>query len=104
MSPSREEALFDLALEKPAGKCPALLDAMCEGDDAQSHRLAQRFFNNRVTDVSVGQGNGGLMMLNAKSEKIRNQLVAYSGWLPAIRFPAPKRFLADTQFHGELLP
>ena len=31
MNPSREEALFALALEKPADKRPAFLDAMCEG-------------------------------------------------------------------------
>ena len=34
MTPSREEALFALALEKPAEKRPAFLDAVCEGDTA----------------------------------------------------------------------
>jgi eukaryotic-like serine/threonine-protein kinase len=34
MNLSREEALFALALEKPAEKRPAFLDAMCEGDAA----------------------------------------------------------------------
>ena len=31
-NPPREEALFQLALEKPVEKRPAFLDAMCEGD------------------------------------------------------------------------
>jgi hypothetical protein len=31
MNPSREEAVFALALEKPAKKRAAFLDAMCEG-------------------------------------------------------------------------
>jgi hypothetical protein len=30
MNPTREEALFELALEKPAEKRAAFLDAMCE--------------------------------------------------------------------------
>ena len=34
MTPSREEALFALALEKLAEKRPAFLDAVCEGDVA----------------------------------------------------------------------
>ena len=34
MTPSREEALFALALEKPAEKRPAFLDAVYEGDTA----------------------------------------------------------------------
>ncbi len=34
MNPSREEALFALALEKPAEKRAVFLDAMCEGDAA----------------------------------------------------------------------
>ncbi len=32
MNPNREEALFALALEKPAEKRAAFLDVMCEGD------------------------------------------------------------------------
>jgi hypothetical protein len=32
MNYSREESLFALALEKPAEKRAAFLDAMCEGD------------------------------------------------------------------------
>jgi len=32
MNPSREEALFVLALEKPVEKRAAFLDVMCEGD------------------------------------------------------------------------
>ena len=39
MNPSREEALFVLALEKPAEKRAAFLDAMCEGDAALHQRL-----------------------------------------------------------------
>jgi hypothetical protein len=39
MNPSREEALFGLALEKPANKRAAFLDAMCEGDTALRSRL-----------------------------------------------------------------
>jgi len=39
MNPTREEALFALALEKPADKRPAFLDAMCEGDPALRQRL-----------------------------------------------------------------
>src|SRR6202789_4088354 len=38
-SQEREEALFVLALEKPADKRPAFLDAMCEGDPALRQRL-----------------------------------------------------------------
>ena len=39
MNPSREELLFQLALEKPAEKRAAFLDAMCEGDAALRQRL-----------------------------------------------------------------
>jgi hypothetical protein len=39
MNPNREKALFALALEKPADKRPAFLDAMCEGDAAFRQRL-----------------------------------------------------------------
>jgi hypothetical protein len=39
MNPSREEALFALALEKPAEKRDAFLDAMCDGDPALRQRL-----------------------------------------------------------------
>ena len=39
MNPNREEALFALALEKPAEKRPAFLDAVCEGDAALRARL-----------------------------------------------------------------
>ncbi|MGA2557382.1 MAG: protein kinase, partial [Verrucomicrobiota bacterium] len=39
MNPSREDALFALALEKPADKRPAFLDAVCEGDPALRQRL-----------------------------------------------------------------
>ena len=39
MNPNREEALFALALEKPAEKRPAFLDVMCEGDAALRARL-----------------------------------------------------------------
>ena len=34
MNPNREEFLFALALEKPAEKRAAFLDAMCDGDSA----------------------------------------------------------------------
>jgi tRNA A-37 threonylcarbamoyl transferase component Bud32/tetratricopeptide (TPR) repeat protein len=39
MNPNREELLFELALEKPADKRAAFLDAMCEGDAALRARL-----------------------------------------------------------------
>ena len=39
MNPSREEALFVLALEKPVEKRAAFLDVMCEGDSALRERL-----------------------------------------------------------------
>ncbi len=39
MNPNREEALFALALEKPAEKRAAFLDAMCDGDAALRARL-----------------------------------------------------------------
>ena len=39
MNPNREEALFALALEKPAEKRAAFLDAICEGDAALRQRL-----------------------------------------------------------------
>ena len=39
MTPSREEALFALALEKPADKRAAFLDVMCEGDPALRRSL-----------------------------------------------------------------
>jgi hypothetical protein len=39
MNPSREEALFARALEKPAASRPAFLDAMCDGDEALRRRL-----------------------------------------------------------------
>ena len=39
MTPSREEALFALALEKPVEKRPTFLDAVCEGGTALRARL-----------------------------------------------------------------
>jgi len=39
MNPSREEALFVLALNKPADKRAAFLEAMCDGDAALRSRL-----------------------------------------------------------------
>ncbi len=39
MNPSPEEALFQLALGKPAEKRVAFLDAMCDGDAALRARL-----------------------------------------------------------------
>ena len=39
MNPSREEALFQLALSKPVAKRAAWLDAECEGDSALRQRL-----------------------------------------------------------------
>ena len=39
MNPTREEALFALALEKPAEKRGAFLDVMCEGDAALRQRI-----------------------------------------------------------------
>ena len=39
MNPNREEALFQLALSKPATKRAAFLDAMCHGDAALRQRL-----------------------------------------------------------------
>ena len=39
MNPNCEELLFQLALEKPAEKRAAFLDAMCEGDAALRQRL-----------------------------------------------------------------
>lgn len=36
--PDREEVLFALALEKPAEKRAAFLDAICEGDAALRYR------------------------------------------------------------------
>jgi len=39
MNPSREEALFALALEKPVEKRAAFLDAVCEDDMAMRQRL-----------------------------------------------------------------
>ena len=35
MSPTREEALFALALEKPVEKWITILDALCEGNPFQ---------------------------------------------------------------------
>jgi eukaryotic-like serine/threonine-protein kinase len=39
MNSNREEVLLALALEKPAAKRPAFLDAMCESDPALRQRL-----------------------------------------------------------------
>ena len=39
MNPAREEALFALALEKPADKRSAFLDVLCDGDTALRGRL-----------------------------------------------------------------
>ena len=39
MNSSREETLLALALEKPAEKRPAFLDAMCEGNLVLRARL-----------------------------------------------------------------
>ena len=43
MNPNREEALFQLALSKPAGKRAAWLDAECDGDAALRARLESLF-------------------------------------------------------------
>ena len=49
MNSTREEALFALALEKPADKRPAFLDAMCDGDDESSeHRQGARCGDDQV--------------------------------------------------------
>lgn len=42
VNPSRAEALFRLALEKPAEKRAAFLDVMCEGNAALRARLEAR--------------------------------------------------------------
>ena len=39
MNPTREEALFAVALVKPVEKRPMFLDAVCDGDDALRQRL-----------------------------------------------------------------
>jgi hypothetical protein len=41
MNPSREEALFALALEKPAAKRAPFLEAMCEGYPDMHQRQGQ---------------------------------------------------------------
>jgi hypothetical protein len=43
MNPNREEALFQLALGKPAAKRAAWLDAECDGDNALRQRLEVLF-------------------------------------------------------------
>src|SRR5947207_15779976 len=40
MNSSREEALFTLAVEKPAGERAAFLDRECSGDAELRHRIA----------------------------------------------------------------
>src|SRR5262245_49825121 len=48
MNPTREEALFALALEKPIEKHSALLDAVCEGDSALRDTAAMTNSHRRV--------------------------------------------------------
>ena len=54
MNPNREEALFDLALEKPAEKRPAFLDVMCEGDAALRQRLDSLLAAHNAPDDALG--------------------------------------------------
>ena len=51
LNPNREAALFARALEKPADKRPAFLDAMCESDPALRQRLESLLAAHEQTDA-----------------------------------------------------
>ncbi|MBI5385255.1 MAG: hypothetical protein HZA90_11290 [Verrucomicrobia bacterium] len=53
MNPNGEEALFALALEKPAEKRAAFLDVVCEGDAALRTRLEALFAAHEKPEVSL---------------------------------------------------
>ena len=51
MNPTRESALFAVALEKPVEKRPMFLDAVCEGDDELRQRLEASLAANEQADT-----------------------------------------------------
>ena len=66
MNPTPEEALFALALAKPAAKRPAFLDAVCEGDAALRQRLEALLAD--APDEAVGQTLGRYKLLERVGE------------------------------------
>jgi len=58
MNPAREEALFALALEKPAGKRAAFLDVICEGDAALRARLEALLAAHDQPATELGDATG----------------------------------------------
>ena len=55
MNPNREEALFQLALSKPAEKRAAWLDAECEGDVALRQRLEALLAAHEQTEGALAE-------------------------------------------------
>jgi serine/threonine protein kinase/WD40 repeat protein len=66
---SREEALFALALEKPADKRAAFLDAVCEGDAALRQRLeALLTANDEPDQLAAAPAGHGTMKIEFADE------------------------------------
>ena len=83
MNPSPEEALFQLALTKPAEKRAAFLDAMCEGDPALRQRLdALLAAHDQTESVLAGQADSArptikLDLADAPDEAVGQTLGRY---------------------------
>ena len=55
MTPAREEALFALAVDKPADKRAAFLEAMCETNVALPQRLAALLAAHKQPDAALAE-------------------------------------------------
>ena len=83
MNSSREEALFALALEKPAEKRAAFLDAMCDGDAALRLRLESLLashdatLNPLATQVEAARPTIKLDLADAPDEAVGQTLGRY---------------------------
>ena len=66
MNPKREEALFALALEKPAEKRTALLELMSDGDAAlRGHLKVMRLLLDRQANANLADSGGNTPLIHA---------------------------------------
>jgi hypothetical protein len=83
MNTTREEALFALALEKPAEKRAAFLDVMCEGDAGLRQRLEALLAAHEQPDAAlataapVGKQTIKLDLTDAPDEAVGQTLGRY---------------------------
>jgi len=84
MNPDREEALFALALEKPAEKRGVFLDAICEGDAALRLRLGSLLashdatLNPLATQAEAARPTIKLDLVDAPDEAVGQTLGRYT--------------------------